>query len=73
MIARWVLHVEVRRGYRPRVSLRRAPQPGDRVVDGGVPGVLVRGRMCGDGLLHCPDDGVGGLRHRTPAAAGPGR
>jgi hypothetical protein len=67
VIARFVLHVEAHRGYRPRVSFRRAPRPGDRVVDGGVPGTLVRCRECGEGFLHQPDDGV---RRPRPAPAG---
>ena len=56
MISRWIVQVEVHRGYRPRLSIRRVPRPGDRVVDGGVPGILVRCGDCGDGLLHRPDD-----------------
>lgn len=32
-------------------------QPGDRVTDGGIPGVLVRCHECGGtGLLHKPDE-----------------
>jgi hypothetical protein len=57
MIARYVLHIEAHRGYRPRLSLRRAPQPGDRVTDGGIPGTLVRCPQCGEGMLHAPDSG----------------
>ncbi len=55
MIERWILHVEFHWGYRPRVSLRRAPRSGDRVVDGGVPGTLERCALCGEGFLHVPD------------------
>jgi hypothetical protein len=57
MIARWVIHLEAHRGYRPRLSIRRFPRPGDRVVDGGLTGTLVRCRECGDGLLHQVDPG----------------
>jgi hypothetical protein len=66
VIARFVLHLEAHRGYWPRVSFRRAPRPGDRVVDGGEPGILVACRECsGQGLLHAPDDGVS----RRPSSA----
>ena len=38
---------------------RDRPKAGDRVVDGGIPGVLVRCRECsGDGLLHQADPGA---------------
>lgn len=57
MIRRWILHVEAHRGYRPRISLRRAPRAGDRVVDGGEPGILVRCQECGEGFLFVADDG----------------
>lgn len=64
MIARWVLQVEVHVGYWPRVSFRRAPRPGDAVVDGGVPGVLVACPECsGGGLLLEPDREVCGAAH----------
>jgi hypothetical protein len=57
MIARFIVHIEVHRGYRPRLSIRRAPRPGDRTVDGGMPGVLIACRECdGEGLLHRPDN-----------------
>lgn len=55
MIAEYILHLEFHRGYRPRISLRRKPEAGDRVVDGGTPGTLVRCRECGEGFLHVPD------------------
>ena len=57
MIARWIVHVEIHRGYRPRLSVRRAPCHGDRVVDGGVAGILVACRVCsGVGFLHRADE-----------------
>lgn len=68
MIARFVLHLEAHRGYWPRVSFRRLPRAGDRVADGGEPGILVRCRQCGDGLLHQPDSGVGRLRPRPESS-----
>ena len=55
MIARWNVHFEYHRGYRPRFSIRRAPKHGDRGIDGGEPGTLIRCEMCGDGFLHMPD------------------
>ncbi len=55
MIKRWILHIEFHWGYRPRISLRRAPRSGDRVTDGGVPGTLERCALCGEGFLHVPD------------------
>lgn len=52
MIARYLLHLEAHRGHRPRLSLRRAPRPGDRVVDGGIPGTLAACEPCsGEGFL----------------------
>lgn len=56
MIKRYILHIEFHRGYRPRISFRRVPQPGDRVEDGGEMGTLVACRTCSAmGLLHVPD------------------
>lgn len=56
MIRRYLLHLEAHRGYRPRVSLRRAPRSGDRVVDGGLPGRLTGCDGCSSvGLLFVPD------------------
>lgn len=62
-IVRLELHAEWHPGYRPRLSIRRAPRPGDEVVDGGVVGVLVRCGECGDGLLFEPDREVCGFQH----------
>lgn len=56
MIKRYILHIEFHRGYRPHISFRRVPQPGDRVLDGGVMGTLKRCPTCTDGLLHSPDE-----------------
>ena len=64
MIARWVLHVEWHWGYRLRVSFRRAPRSGDRVMNGGVPCVLERCYHCGEGFL---------ARELEPAHRGMGR
>ena len=48
MIARYVLHLEFHWGYVPRISLRRAPRPGDLTPWG----VLVYCEECsGDGFL----------------------
>lgn len=55
MLARYVLHLEWTRGYRPHVSLRRAPRHGDRVTDGGRTGTLERCQPCGEGFLFRPD------------------
>jgi hypothetical protein len=64
MIRQYVVHIEWHRGYRPRLSIRRRPRHGDRVVDGGEPGTLIACRECGgDGMLH--------LRDRPPAASAP--
>lgn len=46
MIARFVLHLEWHRGYRPRISLRRAPRVGDVVWEGMQPSVLEPCREC---------------------------
>jgi hypothetical protein len=56
MIKRFTIHLEFHRGYRPRFYIRPQPKPGDRHVDGGVPGILVACKECdGQGLLHKPD------------------
>jgi hypothetical protein len=55
VILRYLLHLEWHCGYRPTVKMRRAPREGDRVVDGGEPGTLVRCRGCGAGFLHQMD------------------
>jgi hypothetical protein len=55
VIARFEIRVEMHRGYRPRLTLRRIPKAGDRVTDGGVMGTLETCPECGDGLLHRPD------------------
>lgn len=56
MIRRYILHLEWNRGYRPRVSLRRAPRGGDRVMDGGEPGQLMCCHECGStGFMFRPD------------------
>jgi hypothetical protein len=67
MIKCYVLHIELHNGYWPRVSFKRAPQPGDRVVDGGVPGTLVRCKECGEGFLHQPYS-FAGLWPEPPSA-----
>lgn len=51
MIARWVLHVEAHWGYRPHISIRRAPRSGDVVMNGGERCVLERCQHCGEGFL----------------------
>ncbi len=58
MIKRYILHIEAHRNvfrYRPRISFKRAPRHGDRVVDGGVPGTLKLCPECQEGFLHEPD------------------
>lgn len=56
MLKRFVLHLEWHRGYRPHVSLRRMPQAGDRVMNGGQLGTLLTCHTCsGTGTLHQPD------------------
>lgn len=55
MIKRYVLHIEAHRRRLPRISFKRAPRPGDRVVDGGIPGTLRRCPTCQEGFLHEPD------------------
>lgn len=55
MIKRYVLHIEAHKRHLPRVSFKRAPRAGDRVVDGGVPGTLKLCPVCEEGLLHEPD------------------
>jgi hypothetical protein len=55
-IKRYILHVEWHPGYRPHISIRKMPRPGQRVVDGGVSGVLESCSNCsGDGMLLRPD------------------
>lgn len=53
-----IVHAEWHLGYGllPRAYIRFAPRPGDRVVNGDEPGVLQRCPLCGDGLLHVPDE-----------------
>lgn len=72
MIARYVLHLEAHRGRLPRVSLRRAPRHGDRVVDGGIPGTLVACEPCSaEGFLVEPGRPLTVLeRFRYSVAAG---
>lgn len=60
-----VIHVEWRPGCWPNASIRLAPQPGDRVLNGGEPGRLIRCPLCEEGTLHVPD--------RLPPAAHPNR
>ena len=56
MIKRYILHLEFHWGYRPRISFRRAPRHGDRVMDGGEMGTLIACQACsGVGLLHQAD------------------
>lgn len=58
MIKRYVLHIEAHRNvfrYRPRISFKRAPRHGDRVVDGGILGTLKLCPLCQEGFLHEPD------------------
>lgn len=55
MIKRYILHIEFHWGYCPRISIKRAPRHGDRVVDGGVLGTLQRCPTCQEGFLHEPD------------------
>jgi hypothetical protein len=53
-----VVHAEWHRGYGllPILYVRRAPRPGDRVVDGGQAGTLELCPACsGLGLLHVAD------------------
>jgi hypothetical protein len=74
VIVRYILHIEAHWGYRPRISLRRAPRSGDRVTDGGVPGTLRRCALCGEGFLHEPDPiaiPTRGGQQRHPTALGP--
>lgn len=53
MIKRYILHIEFHWGYRPRISIKRVPRPGEVVVDGGEVGTLVICPECsGQGLLH---------------------
>jgi hypothetical protein len=46
-IRRYVVHAEWHPGYRPRLSIRRAPRAGDRVMNGDEPSTLVPCRDCG--------------------------
>lgn len=56
MIKRYILHIEFHWGYRPHISLRRAPRHGDRVVDGGEMGTLEACDKCSTvGFLHRAD------------------
>lgn len=56
MIKRYILHIEFRWGYRPHISIKKLPSPGDRIIDGGTPGTLVSCPTCSNaGLLHKAD------------------
>jgi hypothetical protein len=55
MIKRYILHIETHWRYRPRISFKKAPKAGDRVVDGGIPGTLKLCPTCQEGFLHEPD------------------
>jgi hypothetical protein len=66
VIVRYVVHIEGHRGYWPRLSIRRAPRHGDRTMNGGQPGTLVRCPECGEGFLHRPDT----RQATSPAAPG---
>lgn len=53
MIKRYILHIEFHWGYRPRISIKRVPAPGEQVFDGGEWGTLRACPECGGvGLLH---------------------
>lgn len=57
MIKRYILHVELHRGYLPKISFRREPRPGDRFKNDGEWGTLVACQHCsGMGTLHVPDE-----------------
>lgn len=55
MIKNYILHIEAHKRRLPRISFKRAPRPGDRVVSDGVPGTLKSCPTCKDGFLHEPD------------------
>lgn len=57
MIKRWVVHVELHRGYRPHFSIRRLPRVGTRMIDGGIHGTVVPCRECGHPTMFQPDAG----------------
>jgi hypothetical protein len=57
MIKIWTIHLEVHKGYLPKLKIFRAPRHGDRVRDGGIMGTLVACQECsGVGLLHHADE-----------------
>lgn len=52
-----ILHFEVHRGYRPRLSAKLEPKLGARAYDGGLTGTLLRCPACsGDGYLLMLDE-----------------
>lgn len=55
MIKRYILHIEAHKWRVPRISFKRAPKHGDRVMDGGVMGTLKLCPECQEGFLHEPD------------------
>src|SRR3954467_14874548 len=55
MIKRYILHIEAHKWHLPRISFKRAPKHGDRVMDGGVMGTLKLCPECQEGFLHEPD------------------
>lgn len=66
MILIYILHIEFHWGYRPRISIRRKPRVGDRMINGGVPGTLVGCPTCStDGFLH-QEDSMAGLWPEPP-------
>jgi hypothetical protein len=53
MIRRYILHIELHKGYKPCVSIKRAPYHGQRVKNGNFPGTLKACPTCsGEGYLH---------------------
>lgn len=70
MIKSYILHIEAHRNRLPRISFKRAPQHGDRVVDGGIPGTLKLCPECQEGFLHQPDPVRAWTRPKRPAKKG---
>lgn len=53
MIKRYIVHVEIRKGRKSYISIKRAPYHGQRVKNGNFPGTLRRCQTCsGEGYLH---------------------
>jgi hypothetical protein len=52
MTKRYIVRVELRKGYQPCISIKRAPYAGQQIKNGHFPGTLKTCQLCsGEGYL----------------------